>query len=103
MGNVRLDLRGLERLKRNARALHGTHHVPLGELFTPAFMSSCSRFHSFQALVAASPFNVRTAEDFKAIPDADRDAFIRQNTRFASWQDMVRAASVEWTKQRLLA
>jgi hypothetical protein len=81
--------------------LDGSHRVPLGELFNPAFMRGCSRFGTFQELLDASPFTVRSAEDFKAIPDAEWDAHVRQNTRYSSWQEMRQAAVVEWTKARL--
>ena len=101
MADVRLNLDGLKRLQQNAKKLDGEHRVPVTELFTPAFMRRCSRFHSFQDLLAASPVTIRSADDFRRLADADRDAFIRQNTSFRSWQEMVNAASIEWTKTRL--
>src|SRR2546425_2142749 len=84
--------RKLKRLEQNAASLHGTHEVPLTELMHPVFMRSCSSFQSFQGMLDASPFKVQTAEDFKAIPDAEWDAYVRTVTSFSSWQEMTKAA-----------
>ena len=99
--NVKLNLDGLRKLEQCARELDGTHQVPVQELLSTKFMQEHSPFSSFEAMLAASPFSVNSAEDFKAIPDADWDAFVRENTRFSSWREMLSAASAEWMKQRL--
>jgi hypothetical protein len=99
--DIKVDLRGLEQLQRNARALDGTHNIPLEELFSPAFMRGCSRFSTFREMLDASPFTVHSADDFRTVPDADWDAYVRQTTRFASWEAMQQAAAVEWAKARL--
>ena len=99
--NVKLNLDGLRKLQRRAKELDGTHRVPATELLTAKFMREHCPFSSFEAMLAASPFTVKSAEDFKAIPDAEWDAFVRQNTRFSCWREMLSAASAEWTKERL--
>ena len=99
--NVKLNLDGLRKLQRRAEEVDGTHQVPLSELLTPTFMRGHSPFDSFEAMLRASPFSVESAEDFKAIPDADWDVFVRQNTRFSSWHEMLSVAGAEWMKERL--
>ena len=46
-------------------------------------------------------FKVETEEDFASIPEDEWDAFINGRTRFASWDEMKKAAALEWAKQRL--
>ena len=67
----------------------------------PAFLRSCSSFASFVEMVSRSPFTVNSAEDFKAIPDAEWDGYVRQTTRFSYWKVMLQAAVVAWAKARL--
>ena len=88
-------------LAQRASSLGGEHHVPLTELFPPAFMRRHSRFDSFEALVEAGPWGAKTAEDFKAIPDAEWDAHVQENTSFAGWQSMQQAGVAAWGKGKL--
>ena len=99
--NVKMNLDGLRKLERRAKELHGTHNVPVSQLLTPNFMRKHTPFGSFEAMITTSPFIVDTAEDFRAIPDAEWDAFVRQNTRFSSWNEMLSAAGAEWMKGKL--
>ena len=94
--------RKLDRLKRNAASLHGTHQIPVADLMHPAFMRSCSSFQSFQEMLDASPFKVQSTDDFKAIPDNEWDAYVRKVTKFSCWREMIKTAGAEWAKSRLL-
>ncbi len=91
----------LDELAQRASDLHGSHEVPLGELLTPAFLAKCSQFLSPDEMFAASGFEVKSSDDFKAIPDDQWDEFIRKHTSYESWSEMLSAASAEWTKERL--
>ena len=91
----------LEEISRNARALHGKHSVPVEELLDAAFLRKHTRFTSLEAMIEASGFKIETKEDFAAIPDAEWDAFIRQNSKFATWQDMLHAAAGDWAGKKL--
>ena len=93
---------GLRRLQENLKGLSDTRQVPLTEMLSPAFMQHHTRFASFEAMLAASPFSAETAEDFKAIPEDDWDAFVRRETRFHSWEAMQKEAGVQWVKDQLL-
>jgi hypothetical protein len=93
--------RKLEDLSRRSQDLEGTHSVPVTELLTPAFLSSCSRFRSAEELFEASGFPVNSQEDFAAIPDDQWDAFIGQSTSYSNWEEMLHAAGAAWAKTRL--
>lgn len=93
--------KGLEVLAERTQALHGEHSVPLSDLLTRSFLSSCSRFLSLDEFFAASGFPVNSEEDFAAIPDEQWDAFIRTDTTFSNWQEMLGAAGEAWVQTRL--
>lgn len=93
--------RKLNDLADRAKRLDGTHNVPISELLTPGFLAGCSRFASADQMFQASGFKIESADDFKAIPDAEWDMFIKNNTSFGSWQEMLQAAGAEWTRKQL--
>lgn len=103
-----ITVKGLDKLERNlrdlqrrARALDGTHGVPLNDLLSPAFMRRHTRFSSFEAMLDASPWTVETAKDFLAMPDEPWDHFVRGNTPFKGWKDMQAAGGREWASDKL--
>ncbi|HEX3684997.1 MAG TPA: hypothetical protein VHU83_20855 [Bryobacteraceae bacterium] len=95
------NLQPLKDLARRARELEGRRNVPVTELLTPEFLSSCSRFASADEMFEASGFQIESAEDFKAIPDAEWNAFISSNTSCPNWETMLAEASGEWAKRQL--
>lgn len=102
MPNSLKDLsKKLSALAENAKRLEGQHSIPVTELLSPSFVSSCSKFQSAEELFAASGFKIDCAEDFKAIPDLEWDAFIQANTSYHHWEDMLKAAGAIWTKKAL--
>ena len=101
MLKITFDDSGFRRVKRNLESLSRTQSVSFSNLFTPDFMRRRTRFHCFDALLEASGFKAETAEDFRAIPDAEWDRFIAASTSFGNWQEMQKAAAVEWARRQL--
>lgn len=93
--------RKLNDLSSRAKKLDGEHNVPITELLTPSFLARCSRFQSASELFEASGFKVESQEDFAAIPDDQWDKFIRENTIYSNWQEMLKAAVAAWVKKEL--
>lgn len=93
--------RKLDDLAKRAESIHGTQAVPLGELLTPGFLAKHTRFLSEDEMFEAGGFKVETAEDFEKIPDEEWDEFIRHNTPFATWSEMLSTAATEWTQKKL--
>ena len=103
-----MQLKGFDDLQRQfqdladkAEALNGTQEVNFEALFTKEFMTDNTQFCSFNDLLDASPFQVNSAEDFKAIPDADFDKYICTVTNFASWEEMLEEATMQYTIRQL--
>ncbi|WP_065614924.1 hypothetical protein [Pseudomonas moraviensis] len=100
---IKMDLSGLKRLTENAKALSGTTEVPFLEIMSPEFISSVSRFDSFDSFVKGAGYTVLTVDDLKAIPDEPWDEFVRQETNFENWKEMQKAGGAEYAKRKLLA
>jgi len=49
----------------------------------------------------ASGYKIETQEDFNVIPDKEWDEFIKNNTEYTSWEEMLHAASAVWIKKKL--
>jgi hypothetical protein len=93
--------KNLQDLDKKAKALQGTHPIPLDELLTPAFVSKHTRFASAEDLFEASGFRIESQEDFAAIPDDKWDEFIRSVSPFSDWHAMLEAAVGPWTAKKL--
>jgi hypothetical protein len=94
-------LRKLRDLQRKAEQVDGEHSVPLTELFHDEFMLRNTEFPSVETMLEGSGWKIETKEDFANIPDEEWDAFIRERTRFASWDEMKNAAAQEWVSRAL--
>lgn len=88
-------------LKNKVESISGERSIPLNELLTPDFLAACSTFSSAEELFERSGFKVESQEDFAAIPDEPWDEFIRANTSYFNWKEMLQAAGAAWTKAKL--
>ena len=93
--------RQLEEFQNKIESVSGEQSVPLNELLTPDFLATCSTFSSADELFERSGFKVESKEDFAAIPDEPWDEFIRSNTSFFNWKEMLQAAGAAWVKSKL--
>lgn len=96
-------IKGLDELQGRLKALSETSKISLGEVLSPEFMASCSRFTNVQELFDASGFPIRSVEDLQAVPDDKWDAYINSNTSFADWASMQQAAHEEWLRVKFQA
>lgn len=79
------EMRKLTRdLEKKAKAISG--EVSFSELFSSEFMVKNTKFSDLDSFFAAC--GIHTSDDFKAFPGADLDVFVRDNSQFASWEDM---------------
>ena len=88
-------------LSNRTQRLNGAQNIPITELLTSEFLSTCSHFKSAVELFETSGFTMRSQEEFDAIPDDKWNAFIRQNTSYSSWEEMLKAATAAWVKREL--
>jgi len=93
--------RKLEDLQRRMERLQGKRKVPLDTLFPPEFMKRYTKHAGIQDMFTASPWKVETQGDLAAIPDDEWDAFVRQETQFPSWKEMMGKAVGEYVRGEL--
>lgn len=62
-----------------------------------------TKYPSFQAMLVQSPFRVESASDFEAIPDVDWHAYVRANTSFSGWEEMLGEAGKEFFEKKLFS
>lgn len=96
------NFKGLRKLTENAKKLQGQSQVSLGTLFNEGFIQSNTDFESIDDLFEKAGFNVETPEDFEAIPQERIDQFIREHTKYESFNDLQTKAAAEYFKKQLL-
>ncbi|OAP66819.1 hypothetical protein [Psychrobacter sp. SHUES1] len=64
---MKFDLTGLDQLEKNLSELSGTHSIPLDDLMIPSFISSCSRYSSFEKLIEAAGVSHMEAKLLKGL------------------------------------
>ncbi len=89
----------LAEFQRGLASLSGP--LSFEELFPPDFMRRHTDFEEMDAMVAASGHEVRTTDDFEAIPRAEWDALVRARTKFRDWDEMRGKASEEYAERLL--
>lgn len=88
----------LDQLQKNAESISGKNEVPFTELFLDSFMLANTDFPNFQQMLDASGI-----EDNEEIRGEAWNSFVVAHTRFASWDEMFKAASNEWITRKLFA
>lgn len=91
----------LEELEHRAEELDGENEVAFPDLFPPKFMRRHTDFASIDEMLEASPWEVEGNDDFAAIPDAEWEKYVANNTRFATWEAMQEKATTEWAARQL--
>lgn len=75
--------------------------VPLGELFSDAFVRANTEFETFDGMVAASPSPASSADELGLVADGTWDSFVAEYTRFADEEALVFAAIDDWVVRQL--
>ena len=93
--------KSLDQLAKDAKDVPQTRSVSMGETLTPEFVSKHTRFANADELFKAGGFNASNQAEFEAVAEDRLDAFIRSESPFASWREMLHAAGIEWAKLKL--
>jgi hypothetical protein len=91
----------LQDMSDNAKALDGEHSLSIDQLLSEEFLGKCSRFHSSDELIADSGLEMNTAEDFDGPLSEGWNSYIRENTSYSSWKDMLTDAGKEWVTRQM--
>jgi hypothetical protein len=92
---IKFDSSGAEKFKRKLEKLEGTKDIKLVELFTDSFMQQYTNFGTFQDMVNACGIEILKEQSEKLTQ------FIIANTRFKTWEEMLKTAHARYIKRQL--
>ena len=81
--------------------LEGVNQIPINDLFNEIFMEKYTRFSSIDEFFETTEWEVEDKEDLEEIPEQELDTFVRDKTKFSSWEHMLNQAGKEWFKRQL--
>ena len=91
----------LDKTTKQVRNVGNKKKISYGELFPNSFISRFTNFKTIDEMFDKNSFKIESLEDLEAIPDAEWDNFIRENTKFDSWGKMQETAFGEWTSKKI--
>ena len=102
MGNkgFKIDMSGLDKLKKKVEGLSGKKHIKMVELFNEVFMRKNTNFSNVEEMFEKSGLDINSGEDIKNKEKA-WDEFIKANTKYDGWETLLKVASMEWIKKEL--
>ena len=93
---ISIDTSGLDKLQKKLEEVHGTHEVSTDDLMTDDFIRDQTNFSNWQELMDAG--GVESNDDLKQAGFCD---FIRSNTQFESFDDMLKASAQHYLLKKL--
>lgn len=100
MDNFKVDISfddsNLKELQRKLKELNGQRKIPLTQLLPDNFIGEYTDFQTLQAMVDAS--SIKNSEE---IGNEEFSKFVSTHTRFSNWEEMLKAATIEYTKSKL--
>jgi hypothetical protein len=105
---MKFEIRGSDELihkiddfEQAAESLQGEHSVSLESLFPDEFISAHTNFPTLEGFLTSSEFDISSQEAFEAVPDDEWDEFVKSESDFSSWQEMMEAAVALWVSNNL--
>ncbi|WP_147369776.1 hypothetical protein [Bombilactobacillus bombi] len=89
----------LNKLQENAEKLSKNNSIEFDKLFTKSFMTTHTSFSSIDELLKSA--GIHNNEEFEKYPSDKFDLFIKSNTNFNSWDDMLDSATSLFVKNQL--
>jgi len=90
-----------EQFIANLSQVEKTKKLSIHELFTEEFLAEFTPFKSIADIFEKSNWGITTQQEFDKIPIWQKDKFIYENTKFATWQEMVQQAMNLWIDKQL--
>jgi hypothetical protein len=93
---IKSDLSGFDKLVENADKTNKTTAL---DILTNDFIKNCSKFSSVdEFFIGLSPLNL----DPSIVTQEQKDSFVKNNTKYNNWNEMMSAAFAESAKRLLL-
>lgn len=97
-------MRKLDNLSKEADNLSNTKEVKLKDLMPPVFIKECTagKYPDIDVFSQAHTIETKTNEELEAIfQTPEWDVFVKANTPYANWQEMLETAGKEYSPKRL--
>lgn len=78
-----------------AEAVQEKHTYSLVEILNDRFMNQHTKFSSLKEFIDKSGFDFSSEKGLDEVSSEALDAFVRQNSEFGSWEEMLEDASAE--------
>lgn len=83
----------LNQLSENAQSISGTHEYSFKEIFSEEFMVEHTNFSTIGEFLLSSPEKISNSEEFEKADESILDAYISEQTKFKTWEEMMSAAA----------
>lgn len=87
--------------KKGIKDLEQTNEISFDVLFNPKFIQKHTKFSSIDDFLEQSGFDCSSTEAFDSIPSDALDKYVRENTSFHSWQEMLEEATNDYITGKL--
>jgi len=84
-----------------AEAVEEKRTYSLVEILNDRFMNKHTKFSSLEEFIEKSGFDFSSEESLDAISSEALDAFVRQNSEFGSWEEMLGDALSELMRSKI--
>ncbi len=95
---------GLDGFSKRLNDLAETKRLGLLEAFTPEFMAAHTKGKDLPTFIEAGHFDPgnNDAERFKAMTESPEfNSYVKANSTFDTWSEMLSAATTAWMKRKL--
>ncbi len=91
----------IDHAAKKAQELEGENIVSFDDCFTPSFIQQHTTFRSIDDFLSAAGIDPSDQDSFDKFPEDELDRFVRANSSFSSWENMLSAALEKWTFDQL--
>lgn len=71
------------------------------DAFDTKFMKKYTNCKNFEQFLEHGRFNIKSQKDFEDLPEDIMDKYVAKNTKFASWREMIDAATDRHLKRSM--
>ncbi|KZE67035.1 hypothetical protein AWM68_19790 [Fictibacillus phosphorivorans] len=91
----------LNQMAETAKEYEDGKSVDFNQLFNQGFMVEYTDFKSIDEFFEKSPFTVNTQEDLEQLDESQLDGWVKEITRFSTWEEMLGKAGTEHLAKEL--
>lgn len=98
---INSDFSGLKKLKNNVEEIQEQGGFSLAEILNDRFIQNATPFNNLNELFEKGGFKFESVEEFEALPEDELNSFIASISNYSTFQEMIRAATMYFTRNKL--